>query len=210
MKELIFKNLGKRPYAEVLKLQKELRAARIAGQISDTVLTVEHPKVITRGRRPSEEDFVVSPDKLRKLGFAIEDAGRGGKLTYHGPGQLVAYFIVSLKERRLGIPAFVRKVEEAVIQTLREFGVEGRRHEDYPGVWVESGKIASIGLAIDRGVSMHGVALNIDPEMEDFKTIIPCGIPHCRMSSLSQETSRSLNFEEVEGVFQKMAAQVFS
>src|SRR5688572_988990 len=105
-----FESLGRRPFAEVLELQLELRRRRQAGEIGDRVLFVEHPRVITRGRRPAEEDFRISPAELQTQGFDVADAGRGGRLTYHGPGQLVAYFIVSLSPRKLGIPQFVRRV----------------------------------------------------------------------------------------------------
>ncbi|HEX5035356.1 MAG TPA: lipoyl(octanoyl) transferase LipB, partial [bacterium] len=179
-----FESLGRRPFAEVLALQLELRRRRQAGEIGDRVLFVEHPRVITRGRRPAEEDFKISPAELQDRGFDVADAGRGGKLTYHGPGQLVAYFIVSLMPRKLGIPQFVQRVEEAVIATLAEFGISASIREGCPGVWVGDSKIASVGFSVDRGVSMHGVAINVDPQLEDFGVIVPCGIQDCEMTSM--------------------------
>ncbi len=201
--------MGMRSFEEVFVLQKELRARRILGEIPDTLLTVEHPKVITRGRRKVEEDFLVPPEKLRERGFSIADAGRGGRLTYHGPGQLVGYFIFSLRERRLGIPQFVRKVEETMIQTLAEFSIASHRREGCPGVWIQNKKIASIGLAIDRGVSMHGVALNVDPNLEDFSVIYPCGMPHCEMTSMKRELKKAVAFSKVEWVFQRKVQEIF-
>lgn len=209
METLIFKSLGKRPYGEVFDLQRKLRVQRMGGEIPDTLLTVEHPRVITRGRRPADEDFRVAPEELRKRGFELADAGRGGKLTYHGPGQLVGYFIFSLPARRLSIPQFVRRVEECVIQTLLGFQVPARRREGCPGVWVEGRKIASVGLSIDRGVSMHGVALNIDPELTDFDVIIPCGIPDCQMTSVKKELGSAPSFSQVEKVLQNQVLQIF-
>ncbi|MCC6272113.1 MAG: lipoyl(octanoyl) transferase LipB [Deltaproteobacteria bacterium] len=192
-----FESLGLRPFAEVLGYQKELRQRRQAGEIVDRVLFVEHPRVITRGRRPADEDFRVPVERLREAGFQVEDAGRGGKLTYHGPGQLVAYFIVSLRERRWGIPEFVRRIEAAILQCLAEYGIAGERRAEYPGVWIGGRKIASIGLSVDRGVSMNGIALNVDPRLEDFETIVPCGIPGCEMTSIRRETNQSPGLEEV-------------
>jgi len=204
-----FQKLGRRPFTEVLAYQKDLRRRRQAGQVDDTVLFTEHPRVITRGRRPAEEDFRVSPSALRERGFEVEDAGRGGKLTYHGPGQLVAYFILSLRERRLGIPEFVRRIEAALLATLGDYGLQAARREDYPGVWVEGRKIASIGLAVDRGVSMNGIALNVDPDLEDFEVIVPCGIPDCRMTSMSRELGRTFAIEEVLSKLEVRLREVF-
>ncbi|MFO1462262.1 MAG: lipoyl(octanoyl) transferase LipB [bacterium] len=206
---LDFQNLGRMPFAEALAYQKELRRRRQAGEIGDTVLFTEHPRVITRGRRPADEDFRVAPAELLERGFSIEDAGRGGKLTYHGPGQLVAYFIVSLRERRLGIPDFVRRIEAAVVETLVQFGVRAQGDPEFPGVWVEGRKIASIGLAVDRGVSMNGIALNVAPDLDDFEVIIPCGIPDCRMTSLSRETGRSYSIPEVRARLQVCLERAF-
>jgi lipoate-protein ligase B len=170
----------------------------------DTILTVEHPRVITKGRRPSDQDFLVSPQDLQEQGFAIEEAGRGGKLTYHGPGQLVGYFIVSLRERKLSIPQFVRLLEDCLIQTMQIFKIDVGRRVGFPGVWFNGKKIGSIGLSIDRGVSMHGIALNVSPEMEDFAAIVPCGIPDCRMTSLKMELEHPPSMGEVEAIFQKI------
>lgn len=196
-------------FAEALSLQRELRVRRIAGTISDTLLTVEHPPVVTQGRRCADEDYRVSPDELRARGFDIAEAGRGGKLTYHGPGQLVAYFIFSLPARRLGIPAFVNRVEEVVIQALKYFEVEAGRREACPGVWVQGRKIASIGLAIDRGVSMHGVALNIAPDLSHFNVIVPCGMADCEMTSIQKERGKAPAWGDVETVFQQAVLELF-
>ncbi len=205
-----FIDLGLRSFAEVLELQKGLRSERQAGKIPDTILTVEHPKVITKGRRPAEQDFLVKPKLLKLRGFAVEEAGRGGKLTYHGPGQLVAYFILSLTARRMSIPIFVRTVEDTVIRTLAEFQIDAGRRENCPGVWVDGRKIASIGLSIDRGVSMHGVALNIDPDLKDFEVIVPCGINNCQVTSMRKELNTVPPIEEIKAVFQRSSQRFFS
>ncbi len=207
---LEFQQLGKRPFREVLAYQKDLRRRRQAGEIADTILFTEHPRVITRGRRPADEDFKVPPELLRVQGFEVEDAGRGGKLTYHGPGQLVAYFILSLRERRLGIPEFVRRIEAALLATLASYGLAAGRKDEFPGVWIGESKIASIGLAVDRGVSMNGIALNVDPELSDFEVIVPCGIPDCRMTSMSRELGRRFSIEQVLPTLQIKLQEVFA
>lgn len=205
-----FESLGRRSFADVLDLQRELRRRRQAGEIGDQVLFVEHPKVITRGRRPADEDFKVSPQNLIDQGFEVADAGRGGKLTYHGPGQLVAYFIVALTPRKLGIPQFVQKVEEAVIATLADFGVHAALREGCPGVWIDQAKIASVGFSVDRGVSMHGVAINVDPELEDFGVIVPCGIQDCEMTSMRRILQKAPSPAEVEESLRHNIAAVFA
>jgi lipoate-protein ligase B len=210
MPSIVCQPLGKKSFAEALELQRSLRAQRIAGAIPDTLLTVEHPPVVTQGRRPAEQDYRVSPKELRSRGFEIAEAGRGGKLTYHGPGQLVGYFIFSLPAHRLSIPAFVGRVEESVIRTLSDYHIPAKRREGCPGVWVEQRKIASIGLAIDRGVSMHGVALNIDPNLGHFDVIIPCGMVECEMTSMRCELGSAPEWGEVESVFQRKVREVFT
>lgn len=205
-----FESLGRRSFTEVLERQLDLRRQRQAGEILDTILFVEHPRVITRGRRPADEDFKVSPQNLIDQGFDVADAGRGGKLTYHGPGQLVAYFIVSLTARKLSIPQFVQKVEEAVIAALAEFGVQAALREGCPGVWIGRSKIASVGFAVDRGVSMHGVAINVDPQLEDFGVIVPCGIQDCEMTSIRRERGNAPTLAEVESSLRKKIAEAFA
>ena len=170
---------------------------------------MEHPKVITRGRRPAEQDFRIPPDQLRAQGYEIADAGRGGRLTYHGPGQLVGYFILSLSGRRLSIPQFVRRVEQTVIGTLEAFGVKAETREACPGVWIEGRKIASVGFAVTRGVTMHGVAINVNPDLNDFGVIVPCGIADCEMTSMAKEGRRVPAIGEVERKFQDMVKREF-
>lgn len=205
-----FESLGRRPFAEVLELQLELRRRRQAGEIGDRVLFVEHPRVITRGRRPADEDFRISPAELQGRGFEVADAGRGGRLTYHGPGQLVAYFIVALAPRKLGIPQFVRRVEAAVIGSLAQFGITAAIREGCPGVWVGKAKIASVGFSVDRGVSMHGVAVNVDPRLEDFGVIIPCGIQDCEMTSIQKQLGKAPSLAEMESLLRNKIAESFA
>ncbi|MCE9624645.1 MAG: lipoyl(octanoyl) transferase LipB [Deltaproteobacteria bacterium] len=208
IQNIAFEELGLRPFAETLEYQKKTRRRRQAGEIGDRVLFVEHPRVITQGRRPADEDYRVTKPELRAQGYDLEDADRGGKLTYHGPGQMVAYFILSLKDRGLGIPEFVHRVETAVIATLANFEIAAQRRDEYPGVWVKDRKIASVGFNIDREVSMNGIALNVDPDLEDFKVIVPCGIPDCEMTSMRLERGRAFSISEVLPVFKEKVLEV--
>jgi lipoate-protein ligase B len=202
-------SLGREDYFATLARQLELRAQRQRGQMIDTILTVEHPPVITEGRRPARDDYHASPELLQRQGIAIAKVNRGGRLTYHGPGQLVVYFIVSLRDRGLKVPEFVRAVEETALKTLSFFKVMARRREGCPGVWVEDRKIVSVGLAVDRGVSMHGLALNIQPNFDHFKFIISCGMPDCEITSLQKETGQNYDFGRVEKTFVESARAVF-
>lgn len=195
-------NLGHRPYRQILDLQEELRAQVQRGEGEDTILFVEHPKVITEGRRDASGDYLKTQEELKSQGYDIEKIHRGGKLTYHGPGQLVVYFILKLTHYGLSVPQFVRKVEECAIQTLKHFGVSAQRREGCPGVWVEEKKIASIGLSVDRGVSMHGMALNVNPELENFEVIISCGMAGCQLTSIAQEQKIYPKLSEVAQIMQ--------
>lgn len=202
-------NLGKRSYQEVLVEQFRLREFRAQGRVDDTILLVEHPKIITQGRRPAEEDYLLSKAELLRQGYDIKQVNRGGKLTYHGPGQLVVYFIISLRDRGWKVPQFVHLIEEVVIQTLQRFAVSAERREGCPGVWLQEKKIASLGLSVNRGVSMHGLALNINPNLDDFKVIVSCGMPDCKITSLSLASEQSHSVTEVEAVLQDVVCSLF-
>lgn len=208
--EIDFISLGRVPYAEALTLQRKLHEERLLGKRGDTVLFLEHPRVITKGRRPADQDFRVAPHLLKARGFAIEEGHRGGTLTYHGPGQLVVYFIVSLEARGVSIPLFVRKIETALVEALAGFGIEASPGEDEPGIWTRGRKIASLGLSVNRGVSMHGAALNISPDLRDFEVIVPCGIPNCPMTSMEVELGGKRSLTEVEEGLKAAIDRVFS
>lgn len=203
-----FLSLGLRPYDEVLHEQFRLREARRAGQISDTILLVEHPKVITEGRRDATSDFKLPPQELRKLGVEVTKVNRGGRLTYHGPGQLVAYFILDIRTRGWSVPRLVRNVEECGIRTFAKLGLSVGRQEGCPGLWIHGRKIGSIGLSVDRGISMHGLALNFDPDLEDYNWIIPCGAEACTMTSLKKETGQICPRNKYEAAFGEAAWEV--
>ena len=178
-----FVRAGLVPYAEAWELQRSLHARRVAGEVEDTCLLLEHPSVYTAGRR--------TEDWERKDVDAI-DVDRGGKITWHGPGQLVGYPIVSL-EPVVDVVAYVRRIEDALIGACAELGVTAGRVEGRSGVWVGgSAKVAAIGIRVARGVTMHGFALNCDPDLTAFDAIVPCGIADAGVTSLSVLTGRRI------------------
>jgi lipoate-protein ligase B len=180
-------HLGSVPYSHALAIQDHIRARRLAGELPDTLLLLEHPPVYTRGRRSGAEDLPFGEDFYRAKGIEVHTTDRGGRLTYHGPGQLVGYPIMAIED----VGAHLRTMEGALIAALAEEGVEGRsRHEegiDFTGVWVDDRKIASIGVHVSRRVTTHGFALNVVNDLEPFSWVIACGLPDVAMTSLRQE-----------------------
>ena len=170
------RDLGRIAYAEAMRLQDTLVDARIADAVPDTVLLLEHPPVITLGRRGSLADVYLLPEDLARRGISVEKTTRGGLVTYHGPGQLVGYPIVKLRARGLSVPGYVHALELAVVDALGEIGVEAFVNEGHVGVWTSVGKIAAIGVAQRHGVSLHGFAINLQPDLSHFGLINPCGI----------------------------------
>jgi lipoyl(octanoyl) transferase len=197
MQELRVVRAGLVGYEEALEMQAALAAARGAGEIADTVLVLEHPPVYTKGRRTTPEELPMGEDWYRMQGIEVIDTDRGGRLTYHGPGQLVAYPIISLSElaERDDVHAFVANMEAAIIASLADHGVEARLFEGLTGVWVgaepppagEARKIGSIGIHVSRGISTHGLAINVNNDLQPFEWAVPCGIEACRMTSLGRE-----------------------
>jgi lipoyl(octanoyl) transferase len=184
-------HLGVVEYREALSLQERLREARQADELPDVLLTLEHPPVYTRGRRSVDGELPFGEDWYLARGIEIVETGRGGKVTYHGPGQLVGYPIVGVDD----VVAYVRLLEDALVTALADEGVAARSrpHEGhrYTGVWVDERKIASIGVHLSRGVSMHGFAVNVDNDLEPFSWIVPCGLDEVQMTSLVAETGRA-------------------
>jgi lipoyl(octanoyl) transferase len=182
--------LGLVPYGEALELQRRVRAARQDDQIPDTVLLLEHPPVYTRGRRSVPGELPMGEDWYRAQGIDVVDVDRGGKVTYHGPGQLVLYPVVRVDD----VVAFVRTLERATIAALADEGIEARSRSDegrdFTGVWVGERKIGSIGLHVARGVTTHGLAVNADNDLQPFGWVTPCGLADVRMTSIARELGR--------------------
>jgi lipoate-protein ligase B len=186
--ELWTVNLGVVEYREAHDLQERVRGARHAGAVPDTLLLLEHPPVYTRGRRSSPGELGMGEDWYRAQGIDVVDVDRGGKVTYHGPGQLVGYPIVGVDD----VMAYVATLERAIAAALDDEGIaaRGRSHEGiaWTGVWVGDRKLASIGLHVSQGVSKHGFAVNVDNSLEPFGWIVPCGLPEVQMTSIAAES----------------------
>jgi lipoyl(octanoyl) transferase len=188
VRELLVVDLGRRAYADVLALQREVARARIAGDIDqDLLLLVEHDPVITLGRASKSAHMLATPEYLRQRGVELFEVERGGDVTFHGPGQLVGYPIVDLKRHRQDLHWYLRQVEEFLIKALTTFGLEGGRRAPYTGVWIDDRKIASIGVHARDWVTWHGFALNVATDLRYFDLIVPCGIPAVRMTSVNAE-----------------------
>ncbi len=189
---------GVLPYVEGLALQAELEGRRKSGEIGDVVVVLEHPPVITLGHRGDATNVVASPERLAQLGITLHRTTRGGDVTYHGPGQMVLYPIVSLHDVKMGQAAFVALLEDAMIQACSDQGVVAHRVAKKRGVFVGDDKIGAVGIRVSRGVTTHGLALNIDPELAHYDVIVPCGLRDHGVTSLRRVTGRSIDAAEVE------------
>jgi lipoyl(octanoyl) transferase len=169
-------DLGHMGYARSLELQHDLVERRKRGEIPDQLLMVEHPHVVTMGRNGHMENVLASPEILERSGIELHYTDRGGDVTYHGPGQIVGYPIFDLREWKRDVVAYVRALEQVLIEALAEFGIDGGRQPGATGVWVEGAKVAAIGVHISRWVTSHGFALNLDTDLDYFKYIVPCGL----------------------------------
>jgi lipoate-protein ligase B len=186
MSELWVAHLGRVPYREAVALQERIRERRQADEISDALLVLEHSPVYTKGRRTQPADLPMGEDWYRLQGIEVEESDRGGRVTYHGPGQLVAYPIMRIGD----VPAYVARIERAMIAALADEGIGARVRGGLTGVWVGDAKIGSIGVHVSRGVTTHGLAVNVDNDLQPFEWIVPCGIDHVRMTSVCKETGR--------------------
>jgi lipoyl(octanoyl) transferase len=186
--------LGRIAYERAYRLQDALVAARQAQEVGDLLLLMEHPHVYTLGRGASE-NFLIAPPP----GVPVYRVSRGGQVTYHGPGQVIAYPIIGLDGAARDVHAYLRKLERAIIRTLASYGIEARRREKLTGVWVGPRKIASIGVGIRRWVTLHGLALNVNCDLRFFDWIVPCGIAGCRMTSMAREGQSTIDAVTVAG-----------
>lgn len=170
------RDLGRRGYREAWDVQLELVRRRKQGAVCDQLLFVEHPPTITMGRNADAAHILAAPDRLRQRGFSVEETDRGGDVTYHGPGQVVAYPILDLKQWRRDVGAYLRALEDVIMAVLLDFGVRSRRVEGLTGVWVADAKIAALGVHLSRWVTSHGLALNVSTNLDHFQWIVPCGL----------------------------------
>jgi lipoyl(octanoyl) transferase len=203
--------LGRMDYREALELQEKLLALRQQDGVGDTLLLVEHPPVLTLGRRGKYENILVPREELEANGVSIYEVSRGGDVTYHGPGQLVGYPIMDLAGHGKDIKAFVLNVEEVFIRLLAEqYGITaGRDEKTYTGVWVGNEIITAIGIAVKHWVTMHGFAFNINTDLSHFKWINPCGITDKGVTSLKEELGHAADFEQLNKLVIKYFCEVF-
>jgi lipoyl(octanoyl) transferase len=200
VKALEVRRLGRVSYADALELQRSLVEDRRAGRIGDVLLLLEHPHVITLGsrRETARANVLATPARLAELGVEIHETGRGGDVTYHGPGQLVAYPILDLKPDRADVYTYVRNLEEVMIRVSAGLGVEAGRIEGLTGAWVGGSKIGAIGVRISRWITSHGFAYNVNTNLDYFNLIVPCGIRDHGVTSLARELGAPVEMAAVE------------
>jgi lipoyl(octanoyl) transferase len=207
---LVVERPGRVPYARAWERQEALREARIAGEIPDTVLLLEHPDVVTLGRGADESNLVLDERALREAGYELYRVNRGGDVTWHGPGQLVGYPILDLGARGRDVHRYLRDLEGVLIATLGDFGIAARRREGLTGVWLdERRKIASIGIGVRRWVTLHGFALNVCCDLERFDAIVACGLRDVEMTSV-QAVAGPIELAQVESRLEARLRSTFA
>ncbi|MCX5779305.1 MAG: lipoyl(octanoyl) transferase LipB [Firmicutes bacterium] len=201
--------LGTEEYEQVFELQKQLNQARRNGTIPDIVIFLEHHPCFTIGRNGGWDHILVSHEFLEAQGIRVYETDRGGDVTYHGPGQLVCYPILDLNGFGRDVHLYARRLEETLIRTLRSFGITSGRRKEYPGVWVEAAKIAAEGIGVQHWVTMHGVSLNISPDLNHFSLIIPCGISALGVTSMEKILAKKVDLALVRQEMRRQMSDVF-
>lgn len=210
MRALAIHRLGQVPYRDALELQRALVEERRAKRIPDTLLLLEHSHVVTIGvRKGGAANIVATPARLAELGVEVFATGRGGDVTYHGPGQLVAYPILDLRPDRQDVHRYVRDLEDVMIRVCAEFHVAAARIPKLTGAWVGADKIGAIGVRISRWITSHGIAFNVTTDLDYFKLIVPCGISYRGVTSLAKVTGLAHPREDVEDAFVRHFMEVF-
>lgn len=215
MRPLEVRRLGTVPYADALAMQRALVEERKAGRVPDLLLLLEHPAVITLGVRGDggRSNIVATPEKLAELGVDVLETGRGGDVTYHGPGQIVGYPIIDLKPDRCDVHVYVRDVEEVMIRVCADYRLTAERIKGLTGAWLsgENGaeKIGAIGVRISRWVTSHGFAFNVSTNLDHFNLIVPCGISDRGVTSLERATKRHIELSDVEHALIRHFCEVF-
>jgi len=207
------RDLGRMGYAEACELQRSLVEQRKRGEIPDQLLIVEHPHVVTMGRNGHDGNLLASPEVLARAGIEFHRTDRGGDVTYHGPGQIVGYPIFDLREWKRDVIAYVRGIEQVIIDALASFGISAHRDPGATGVWTSEGKVAAIGVHISRWVTSHGFALNVDTDLNYFRYIVPCGLtkPVTSMRALGPLTTRdtAVSREQVIAALERTFGSIF-
>ncbi|BCS95752.1 octanoyltransferase [Desulfoluna limicola] len=207
----IVAHLGVRGYGEIFHLQKKLSRARQKGIVPDILMFLEHEPCITLGRNARRQHILAEGVELEEKGLRVFETDRGGDVTYHGPGQLVCYPTLNLSNHDGDVIAYTRKLEVLVIRTLNAFGISAGRRDGHPGVWLDRcRKIASLGVSVERNVSTHGIALNVSPDMDHFKVIIPCGLPGVQAVSMEECLGCGVSLTEVMSEMKTHASDIFN
>lgn len=201
MKTLRYSYLGVMDYLSSLELQRRTLQARLVGEVSETLFFLQHPPVYTLGKRGNTSSLLISREEFARKGLAVIQTDRGGDVAFHGPGQLIIYPIIKLDAHYRGVRSFIALLEQAAISTLKTFGIEARSDPAHPGVWVGSDKIAAMGIRIQRGVSMHGLCLNVRTEPDYFQWIVPCGIQGRGITSLYEHLGIAPDMETIMNEF---------
>ncbi len=201
--------LGIEEYGKIFQLQKQIHHARRNGYLPDTVILLEHPPCFTVGRKGGYDHILVSDQFLDQEGIEVYETDRGGDITYHGPGQLVCYPILDLNEYGRDIHAYARRMEETLIRTLESFGIVAGRKEGYPGVWTGASKIGAEGIAIRHWVTMHGVSLNVYPDLHHFSFILPCGISTMGVTSMEELLGYPVDMALVRREMRRQLSSIF-
>jgi len=207
---LSYSDLGLIDYQKAWNLQHKIFNKRLSNDVSDTLLLLEHPNTYTLGKSSNKANLLFSDVELQQKNIAIYNIDRGGDITYHGPGQIVGYPIINLSLWQKDTHKYLRTLEEVIIQTLLEFGVNGERNDDHTGVWVGNNKICAIGIKVSRWITMHGFAFNINTNMDFFNGIIPCGIMDKGVTSLSIELNKNVDLNLVKKKIVNNFCEIFN
>ena len=209
-KNLTYCNIDTIDYKEAWNLQKEIFSRRVSGEVSDYLFLLEHPNTYTLGKTAHKENLISSEEFLKGNNISVYDIDRGGDITYHGPGQIVGYPIIDLNYWSKDTHKYLRALEEVIINTCKEYGLDCGRNPKRTGVWLNDKKIAAIGIKVSRWITMHGFAFNVNTDLNLFGGIIPCGIQDKSVTSLSNELGEEIKISEVKEKLLKNFIQVFN
>ena len=205
-RKILINDLGRKNYETVLTMQKDLQEQRIKGDIPDTLILVEHEPVYTLGKNANRDHLLQSRDKS----IEVFNIGRGGDVTFHGPGQLVGYPILDLRNYKKSVSWYMRRLEELIIKVLKEFDIKGSRKKGLTGVWVNNKKIAAQGVRISRWVTMHGFSINVCPQLSYYDGIIPCGILNYEVTSMEKCLKKRLSMEKIKNAVSRTFLNLFN
>lgn len=205
----VWLDFSRRDYVKMYRLQEVLRKKRQQGNISDVVILLEHNPCITIGSSGGYHNLLADKATLEEFGITVHDTSRGGNITYHGPGQLVCYPILSLEGDERDLHSYARKMEEVMIRTLQTFGIAAGRKSKHPGVWVMNTKIGAMGIAVRKWVTMHGISLNVCPNLKHFSFIVPCGISSNGVTSMTEVLGRPVDISSVRIEIRKQFSEIF-